>query len=89
MTILFSVNLYERLLGESCYWNYSVLAIGIGGPGPVIRITLLTGDRYEVDIHDYFLTVEVSIGGVSIAGGTTSTNPDCLIWDIVGDGVYK
>lgn len=41
------------------------------------------------DIPDYFLAVEVSIGGVSIAGGTTSTNPDCLIWDIVGDGVFK
>lgn len=40
------------------------------------------------DIPDSFLAVEASIGGVSIAGGTSTTNPDCLIWDIVGDGVF-
>jgi len=32
-----------------------------------------------------FSSVELSIGGVSIAGGGSS-NPDCLIWDIAGDG---
>ena len=38
------------------------------------------------DLPDYFLAVEASIGGVSVAGGTSTTNPDCLIWDIAGDG---
>lgn len=41
------------------------------------------------DIPDYFLAVDASIGGVSIAGGTSTTNPDCLIWDIAGDGVFN
>lgn len=41
------------------------------------------------DIPDYFIAVEASIAGVSIAGGTSTTNPDCLIWDIAGDGVFN
>ena len=35
-----------------------------------------------------FVAVDISIGGVSVAGGTATTNPDCLIWDIAGDGVF-
>ncbi|MGB0909349.1 MAG: hypothetical protein ACPGYT_03230 [Nitrospirales bacterium] len=40
------------------------------------------------DIPRKFIAVDVSIGGVSVSGGTSTTNPDCLIWDIVGDGVF-
>jgi len=36
------------------------------------------------DLPRDFLGVEASIGGVSINGGPTTTDPDCLIWDIVG-----
>jgi len=38
---------------------------------------------FELPVEYSF--VEVSIAGVSIAGGGSS-NPDCLIWDIAGDG---
>ncbi len=39
------------------------------------------------DLPDEFSVVELSIGGVSVSGGTSTTNPDCLIWDIVGVGL--
>ena len=38
------------------------------------------------DFPKTFSVVDMSIGGVSVAGGTSTTNPDCLIWDIAGDG---
>ena len=38
------------------------------------------------DFPSEFAVVDMSIGGVSVAGGTSTTNPDCLIWDIAGDG---
>ena len=41
------------------------------------------------DIPRQFVAVDVSIGGVSVTAGTSTTNPDCLIWDIVGDGVFN
>ena len=37
------------------------------------------------DLPISFAAVDMSIGGVSVVGGG-STNPDCLIWDIAGDG---
>lgn len=40
------------------------------------------------DIPRYFSAVEMNLGGISIAAGTSTTNPDCLIWDIAGDGVF-
>ena len=37
------------------------------------------------DFPNTFSVVDMSIGGVSVVGGG-STNPDCLIWDIAGEG---
>ena len=38
------------------------------------------------DFPKVFSAVDMSIGGVSVAGaGRSTTNPDCLIWDIAGD----
>ena len=45
----------------------------------------------EISLYDIprsFKAVEMSLGGVSIAAGASTTSPDYLIWDIAGDGVF-
>lgn len=46
----------------------------------------------EITLFDFprrFSAVDVSVSGVSIADGTAARDPDCLIWDIAGDGVLE
>lgn len=37
-----------------------------------------------LDIPREFLSVDVSIGGISIVAGQEVIEPECLIWDVVG-----